>query len=124
MKISATGQYERAFNKLARTFAAQVETLKRYRGGGEQTMPRGIATARGRRLGARIVADDKAKHGLQAAIASSPFMACCQTWAYTLPATAFFSSVVKGVVGELGENLIKDEHLDVGLRLLLFPEAI
>jgi hypothetical protein len=28
---------ERAFNKLARTFAAQVETLKRYRGG-EQTM--------------------------------------------------------------------------------------
>jgi len=37
----------RAFNKLARTFAAQVETLKRYRGGGEQTMPRGIATARG-----------------------------------------------------------------------------
>jgi hypothetical protein len=32
----------RAFNKLARTFAAQVETLKRYRGGGEQTMPRGV----------------------------------------------------------------------------------
>jgi hypothetical protein len=29
----------RAFNKLARTFAAQVETLTRYRGGGEQTMP-------------------------------------------------------------------------------------
>jgi hypothetical protein len=28
----------RALNKLARTFAAQVETLKRYRGGGEQTM--------------------------------------------------------------------------------------
>jgi hypothetical protein len=28
---------ERAFNKLARTFAAQVDTLKRYRGG-EQTM--------------------------------------------------------------------------------------
>ena len=27
---SATGQCERAFNKLARTFAAQVETLKRY----------------------------------------------------------------------------------------------
>jgi hypothetical protein len=26
----------RAFNKLARTFAAQVETLKRHRGGGEQ----------------------------------------------------------------------------------------
>jgi hypothetical protein len=41
---------ERAFNKLARTFAAQLETLKRYRGGGEQTMPRGVATARGRRL--------------------------------------------------------------------------
>jgi hypothetical protein len=29
---------ERAFNKLARTFAAQVETLKRYRTGGEQTV--------------------------------------------------------------------------------------
>jgi hypothetical protein len=29
---------ERAFNKLARTFAAQVEALKRYRGGGEQKM--------------------------------------------------------------------------------------
>jgi hypothetical protein len=28
---------ERAFNKLARTFAAQVEALKRYRTGGEQT---------------------------------------------------------------------------------------
>ena len=27
-----------AFNKLARTFTAQVETLKRYRGGGEQKM--------------------------------------------------------------------------------------
>jgi hypothetical protein len=35
----------RAFNKLARTFAAQVETLKRYRGGGEQTMPRGVGLA-------------------------------------------------------------------------------
>jgi hypothetical protein len=29
---------ERAFNKLARTFAAQVEALKRYRSGGEQKM--------------------------------------------------------------------------------------
>jgi hypothetical protein len=34
---------ERAFNKLARTFAAQVETLKRYRGG-EQTMRIGSVT--------------------------------------------------------------------------------
>jgi hypothetical protein len=33
---SATGQCGRAFNKLALTFAAQVETLKRYRGSGEQ----------------------------------------------------------------------------------------
>jgi hypothetical protein len=30
------GGGERAFNKLARTFAAQVETLKRYRDSGEQ----------------------------------------------------------------------------------------
>ena len=29
---------ERAFNKLARTFAAQVEALKRYRSKGEQTV--------------------------------------------------------------------------------------
>src|SRR5262249_18296945 len=29
---------ERAFNKLARTFAAQIEALKRYRTGGEQTV--------------------------------------------------------------------------------------
>ena len=29
---------ERAFNKLARTFAAQVEAMKRYRTGGEQKM--------------------------------------------------------------------------------------
>jgi hypothetical protein len=29
---------ERAFNKLTRTFAAQVEALKRYRSGGEQTV--------------------------------------------------------------------------------------
>jgi hypothetical protein len=29
---------ERAFNKLARTFAAQVEALKRYRTGGAQTV--------------------------------------------------------------------------------------
>jgi hypothetical protein len=29
---------ERGFNKLARTFAAQVEALKRYRSRGEQTM--------------------------------------------------------------------------------------
>jgi hypothetical protein len=29
---------ERAFNKLARTFATQVEALKRYRNGGEQTV--------------------------------------------------------------------------------------
>ena len=31
-------QAERAFNKLTRTFAAQVEALKRYRSGGEQKM--------------------------------------------------------------------------------------
>lgn len=30
--------YERAFNKLARTFATQVEALKRYRTGGQQKM--------------------------------------------------------------------------------------
>ena len=29
---------ERAFNKLARTFAAQVEALKRYRSAGDQTV--------------------------------------------------------------------------------------
>ena len=29
---------ERAFNKLARTFTAQVEALKRYRSAGEQTV--------------------------------------------------------------------------------------
>ena len=29
---------ERAFNKLARTFATQVEALKRYQTGGEQRM--------------------------------------------------------------------------------------
>ena len=29
---------ERAFNRLTRTFAAQVEGLKRYRSGGEQKM--------------------------------------------------------------------------------------
>ena len=29
---------ERAFNKLARTFAIQMETLKRYRTGGRQTV--------------------------------------------------------------------------------------
>jgi hypothetical protein len=29
---------ERAFNKLGRTFAAQVEALKRYRSSGDQTM--------------------------------------------------------------------------------------
>jgi hypothetical protein len=29
---------QNAFNKLARTFAAQVEALKRYRSGGEQKM--------------------------------------------------------------------------------------
>jgi len=40
VKIPQQDSAERAFNKLARTFAAQVETLKRYRGGGEQTMPR------------------------------------------------------------------------------------
>jgi hypothetical protein len=34
---------ERAFNKLARTFAAQMETLKRYRGG-DQTMRVGNVT--------------------------------------------------------------------------------
>jgi hypothetical protein len=30
--------YERTFNKLARTFASQLEALKRYRTGGEQTV--------------------------------------------------------------------------------------
>ena len=47
MRIPKQDSAKRAFNKLARTFAAQVETLKRYRGGGEQMMPRGIAMARG-----------------------------------------------------------------------------
>ena len=35
---------ERAFNKLARTFATQVEALKRYRSVGEQTMRVGQVT--------------------------------------------------------------------------------
>ena len=35
---TATGSAERAFNKLARTFTAQVEALKRYRSRGEQTV--------------------------------------------------------------------------------------
>ena len=30
--------HERAYNKLARTFAAQVETLRKYRSGGQQTV--------------------------------------------------------------------------------------
>jgi len=30
--------HERALNKLARTFSAQVEALRRYRSGGEQRM--------------------------------------------------------------------------------------
>jgi hypothetical protein len=34
---------ERAFNKLARTFAAQVEALKRYRSRGEQTVRVGLS---------------------------------------------------------------------------------
>lgn len=36
--IAQQDSAERAFNKLARTFAAQVEALKRYRTGGEQKM--------------------------------------------------------------------------------------
>ena len=36
---------ERAFNRT--NLSAQVEMLKRYRDGGEQTMPRAVATARG-----------------------------------------------------------------------------
>ena len=36
--IAQLDSNERAFNKLARTFAAQVEALKRYRTGGEQKM--------------------------------------------------------------------------------------
>ena len=34
--IAQQDSVERAFNKLARTFAAQMETLKRYRSRGEQ----------------------------------------------------------------------------------------
>ncbi len=36
--ISQQDSAQNAFNKLARTFAAQVEALKRYRSGGEQKM--------------------------------------------------------------------------------------
>ena len=36
--IAQQDSAERAFNKLARTFTAQVEALKRYRTGGEQTV--------------------------------------------------------------------------------------
>jgi len=36
VRIPQQDSVKRAFNKLAQTFAAQVETLKRYRGGGEQ----------------------------------------------------------------------------------------
>ena len=36
--ISQQDSASNALNKLARTFAAQVETLKRYRSGGEQTI--------------------------------------------------------------------------------------
>lgn len=34
--IAQQASTERAFNKLARTFAVQLEALKRYRTGGEQ----------------------------------------------------------------------------------------
>ena len=37
---------ERAFNKLARTFAMQVEALKRYRTGGEQKVTFGATNRR------------------------------------------------------------------------------
>ena len=36
--IAQQDSAERAFNKLARTFASQVEALKRYRSKGEQKM--------------------------------------------------------------------------------------
>ena len=36
--IAQQDSAERAFNKLARTFAAQVEALKRYRSRGDQTV--------------------------------------------------------------------------------------
>ena len=36
--IAQQDSAQNAFNKLARTFAAQVEALKRYRSGGEQKM--------------------------------------------------------------------------------------
>jgi hypothetical protein len=36
LSIQQQDSAERAFNKLARTFAAQVEALKRYRTGGQQ----------------------------------------------------------------------------------------
>jgi len=42
---------ERAFNKLARTFAAQVEALKRYRTGGEQKVTVQHVTVNGLNVG-------------------------------------------------------------------------
>jgi hypothetical protein len=42
--IAQQDSAERAFNKLARTFVAQVEALKRYRSGGEQTARVGHVT--------------------------------------------------------------------------------
>ena len=47
VRIPQQDSAERAFNKLAESLQHKVETLKRYRGGGEQTMPRGVARARG-----------------------------------------------------------------------------
>jgi hypothetical protein len=43
VRILQQDSAKRAFNKLARAFAAQVETLKRYRGGGEAAMYIGVS---------------------------------------------------------------------------------
>jgi len=48
VRILQQDSAERAFNTNSHEpLQHKLETLKRYRGGGEQTMPRGVATARG-----------------------------------------------------------------------------
>ena len=60
---------ERAFNKLARTFARQVEALKRYRTGGEHRVSctRSTSTTAGRRSSEVSPRDRRKQAGAQKA---------------------------------------------------------
>lgn len=88
---------ERAFNKLMRTFATQVETLKRYRTGGEQKVTvQHVSVSEG----GQAIVGNFAQAPRENAASKSPFSSPAITDAKTAPMAIIGESKPMPIIGE------------------------